>query len=47
MAAELFEMIASGKIKVEIGPRYPLAEAAEAQRALAAGQTTGSTILLP
>ncbi len=47
MAAELFEMIASGKIKVEIGQRYPLAEAAEAQRALAAGQTTGSTILLP
>lgn len=47
MAAELFEMIASGKIKVEIGQRYPLAEAAEAQRQLAAGKTTGSTILLP
>jgi NADPH2:quinone reductase len=47
MATELFEMIASGKIKVEIGQRYPLAEAAEAQRMLAAGKTTGSTILLP
>ncbi|MGE6662730.1 quinone oxidoreductase family protein [Pseudomonas sp. NPDC077408] len=47
MAADLFEMIASGKIKVEIGQRYPLAEAAEAQRQLAAGKTTGSTILLP
>ena len=47
MAAELFEMIASGKIKVEIGQRYPLADAAEAQRQLAAGKTTGSTILLP
>ena len=47
MAAELFEMIASGKIKVEVGQRYPLADAAEAQRQLAAGKTTGSTILLP
>ncbi|MCQ4281375.1 quinone oxidoreductase [Pseudomonas stutzeri] len=47
MAAELFEMIASGKINVEIGQRYPLADAAEAQRQLAAGKTTGSTVLLP
>lgn len=47
MANELFEMIASGKIKVEIGQRYALAEAAEAQRQLSAGKTTGSTILLP
>ena len=47
MAAELFEMIASGKINVEIGQRYALADAAEAQRQLAAGKTTGSTILLP
>ncbi|MCQ4320787.1 quinone oxidoreductase family protein [Stutzerimonas stutzeri] len=47
MAAELFEMIASGRIKAEIGQRYPLADAAEAQRQLAAGKTTGSTVLLP
>ena len=47
MAAELFQMIASGQIKVEIGQRYPLADAAEAQRQLSAGKTTGSTILLP
>lgn len=47
MAAELFEMIASGKITVEIGQRFALGEAAEAQRLLAAGSTTGSTILLP
>lgn len=47
MADELFAMIASGKLKVEIGQRHALAEAAEAQRALAARQTTGSTILLP
>lgn len=47
MATELFDMIASGKIKVEIGQRYALSDAAEAQRQLSAGKTTGSTILLP
>ncbi|WP_421683012.1 quinone oxidoreductase [Stutzerimonas urumqiensis] len=47
MADELFEMILSGKIEVEIGQRYPLAEAGRAQTALASRQTTGSTILLP
>ncbi len=47
MADELFEMVGSGKIQVEIGQRYPLAEAAQAQIALAGRQTTGSTILLP
>ena len=47
MADELFAMIGSGRIQVEIGQRYALGEAAEAQRRLAAAQTTGSTILLP
>ena len=47
MADDLFAMIESGRIKVEIDQRYPLAEAAEAQRRLEAGETTGSTILLP
>ncbi len=47
MADELFALVDSGQIKVEIGQRYPLAEAAQAQIALAGRQTTGSTILLP
>ena len=47
MADELFALVESGQIKVEIGQRYPLAEAAKAQIALANRQTTGSTILLP
>lgn len=47
MADELFGMVSSGQIKVEIGQRFPLAEAAQAQIALAGRQTTGSTILLP
>src|SRR5690606_32580825 len=45
MADELFSMISSGKLDVEINQRYPLAEAAQAQIALSARQTTGSTIL--
>ena len=44
-ASELFEMVVSGKIKVEINQRFPLEEAAEAQRALEARETSGSTVL--
>lgn len=47
MADELFALVESGQIKVEIGQRYPLADTAQAQIALAGRQTTGSTILLP
>lgn len=44
-AADLFEMVSVGKIKVEVKQRFPLKDAAEAHRALEARQTTGSTIL--
>jgi len=44
-ANELFDVVASGKVKVEIKQRFPLADAAKAHRALEARQTTGSTIL--
>ncbi|GLK68230.1 quinone oxidoreductase family protein [Hansschlegelia plantiphila] len=46
-AADLFDVIASGAVTVDIGRRFPLAEAAEAHRALEGRRTTGSTILLP
>lgn len=46
-AAALFEMIEAGKIKVAIDQRRPLAEAIEAQMALEARETTGSTVLIP
>lgn len=46
-AARLFEMMLSGAVKVTVGSRYPLADAAEAHRALEARQTTGSTVLIP
>ena len=44
-ASDLFEIVGSGKVKVEIKQRFPLKDAAEAHRALEARQTTGSTIL--
>ena len=44
-AAELFDMVSSGKVKIEIGQRYALRDAAEAHRALEARRTTGSTVL--
>ncbi|MDA7086756.1 NADPH:quinone reductase [Pseudomonas sp. SA3-5] len=47
MADELFGMIESGQLQVDISNRYALKDAAAAQAALSARQTTGSTILLP
>jgi len=46
-AQDLFDIVASGKVKISIGQRFPLAQAADAHRALEARKTTGSTILLP
>jgi len=43
----LFALLGSGMVKVEIGQRFPLAEAAEAHRALEGRRTTGSTLLIP
>jgi NADPH2:quinone reductase len=43
----LFAAVADGTIKVEIGRTFPLAEAAEAHRALEGRETTGSVVLLP
>ena len=45
MAAELFSAIASGTVRVEAPRCYPLAEAAEAHRALEARETTGAVVL--
>jgi len=46
-AADLFAMVESGKVKIDIHQRFALAEAAQAHIALEARRTTGSTILLP
>ena len=44
-AGALFEVIASGAVKVLIGQRFPLEQAAEAHRALEARTTTGASVL--
>ncbi len=46
-ARELFEVVASGKVRIHIGQTYPLAEAARAHADLEARRTTGSTLLIP
>ena len=45
MADDLFSFVASGLVKIHIEQRFPLAEAAQAHRALEARKTTGCTIL--
>jgi NADPH:quinone reductase len=47
MARDLFSVLRSGAVKVKVGARIPLAEAARAHVALEARETTGSTVLLP
>ena len=47
MSADLIRMVSSGKVKIPIDQRYPLAEAAQAHRDLEARRTTGSTVLVP
>ena len=46
-ATALFDVVASGGVKIEINQTYPLAEAAQAHRDLEARKTTGSSILVP
>jgi NADPH:quinone reductase len=44
-AAELFDVVVSGKVKIEVKQRFALRDAAEAHRALEARETSGSTVL--
>lgn len=46
-AEELFDAIAGGAINIEVGGRYPLAEAARAHQDLQGRKTAGSIVLLP
>lgn len=47
MAADLFDVVGSGKVRIEINQRYALKDAAQAHIDLEGRKTTGSTILLP
>lgn len=47
LAGELFTMVGSGQVKIEVNQTFALKDAAAAHIALEGRQTTGSTILLP
>ena len=46
MAKELFDVVLSGAVKIEVRQTYPLKDAARAHADLAARKTTGSTVFL-
>lgn len=46
-ARDLFDVIGSGVVRIEIGQTYALKDAAQAHRDLEARRTVGSTVLLP
>ena len=46
-AKSLFKMVKSGKVKIAIDQRYPLAEAGQAHIDLESRKTTGQTVLVP
>jgi len=46
-ARDLFDIVLAGKVKIGIGQRYPLGDAARAHRELESRGTTGAGILVP
>lgn len=46
-AAELFGLVARGRVRIEVNQTYALADAAQAHRDLEARKTTGCTVLIP
>jgi len=47
VAKDLFDVVASGAVKIEIGQRYKLADARQAHIDLESRKTTGATVLVP
>ncbi len=46
-AAELFDLVRHGAMRIEIGHTYPLKDAAEAHRDLEGRKSAGSILLIP
>jgi len=47
MASDLFDIVKSGKVKIDVNQRYPLKDAVLAHRDLESRKTTGSTVFVP
>ncbi len=47
VAGDLFSVVTSGAVKIQVNQTFPLKDAAKAHIALEARQTTGSTVLIP
>ncbi len=47
ISRDLFKMVGSGKVKINIEQRYGLADTAQAHRDLESRKTTGSTVIIP
>jgi NADPH:quinone reductase len=47
LGRDVLDMVSSGKVKIEINQRYPLADVVSAHRDLENRRTTGATILTP
>jgi NADPH2:quinone reductase len=47
MSDDLFDIVKSGKVKIDINQRYPLKDAVQAHTDLESRKTTGSTVLVP
>jgi NADPH:quinone reductase len=47
VAADLFSVVTSGAVKIQVNQTFPLQDAAKAHIALESRQTTGSTVLIP
>jgi len=47
IAKDTFDIVLSGKLKIQVNQRYPLKDAQKSHRDLESRQTTGASILLP
>jgi NADPH2:quinone reductase len=47
VAADLFDVVSKGAVKIEVNQSFPLKDAAAAHIALESRKTTGSTVLVP
>ena len=46
-AKELFDVVKSGKVKIEVNQKFALKDAKQAHMDLEGRKTTGSTVLIP